>query len=92
MIPLDPDDLILDFFMLFFDKLDVFGILMYSLLHDLGVLLDVGQLQLHLHLNHLVEGPSGCLHTRGPTVIPGEGAAGEGLLRGVHVVDRGQVE
>jgi hypothetical protein len=35
MIPLDPDDLVLDFFMLFFDKLDVFGILMYRLLHDL---------------------------------------------------------
>jgi hypothetical protein len=91
MIPLDTHHFILDFFMLFFDKLDVFGILMYRLLHDLGVLLDVGQLQLHLHLNHLVEGPSGSLHTRGPTVIPGEGAAGESL-RGVHVVDRGKVK
>ena len=87
MISLDTHDFVLDLLVLFLDELDVLSILMYSLFHHFRVLLDVRQLQLHLHLNHLVEGPSGCLHTRRPTIIPGKRAAGESL-RGVQMVYR----
>jgi hypothetical protein len=57
VLSLDPNDLIFDLLVLFLDDPDVLRILMYRLFHHLGVLLDIRQLQLHRHLNHLIQAP-----------------------------------
>jgi hypothetical protein len=83
MITLDADDLIFDLLILFLYQLDVLSVLVDRLFHNLGVLLDVRQLQLHLHLNHLVEAPSSVPSSLCATIIPGKRTSWLGL-RGVQ--------
>ena len=86
MLSLDPNDLVFDFLILFFDDPDVLRVLMYSLFHDLGVLLDIRKFQLHRHLNHLIQAP--CRRCAlCAAVIPLKWTPWEGL-RGVHMVCR----
>lgn len=56
VIALDADDVVAHVDLLALDLADVLRVLVNRVLHDLRVLLDVRQLQLHLHLDHLVQG------------------------------------